>query len=230
MSGLRALADDLWCAEAEIAVARMPLGVRMTVLRRPGGGLILHSPIEIDDALADAIDALGPVEHLIAPNRFHHLFLLGATRRWPEARLWGAPGLPAKRRDLVFDEVLGDDTPEQLADCIELRLIAGAPIVSEVALFHPPSRTLVLTDFVFNIQRSSSRVSRLYLRLSGAWQRLAQTPLTRMLVRDRAAARRSLKAVFEWDFDRLIVAHGDIVEHGGKRRLADALAKLGRFA
>ncbi|NVB41200.1 DUF4336 domain-containing protein [Pseudenhygromyxa sp. WMMC2535] len=223
---LRQLDADLWCAEAELAVAGMPLGIRMTVMRGPGGGLILHSPIEIDDALAAELDALGPVEQLIAPNRMHHLYLLGAARRWPVAKLWGAPGLPAKRRDLIFDGVLGDRPPEVLAETLDTALFAGAPMASEVLCLQRASRTLIVTDLVFNIHHTRSLLSQLYLRANGAWQRVAQTALLRVLIRDRAAARRSLEHVFCWDFDRLIMAHGEVVDTGGKAALAEALKKI----
>jgi hypothetical protein len=223
---LRWVADDLWVAGSEMRVGGFPLEIRMTVIRRPGGGVILHSPIEIDDALADELATLGPVGDLIAPNRMHHMFMFGAMRRYPDARSWAAPGLPDKRRDLSFDEVLGDHTPPALADTLETLLFAGAPIASEVLCFHPRSRTLIVTDLVFNLQRTRSRLSEAYLRASGAWQRLAQTPVLRMLVRDRPAARHSLERAFAWEFERVIMAHGDIVEHDAKRALAAALAKL----
>ena len=226
MSRLQAVADELWVVGAELRVGGMPLEIRMTVVRRPSGGLILHSPIEIDDSLADELAALGPVSDLVAPNRLHHTFVFGAERRYPDATTWAAPGLPDKRRDLLFDAVLGDDTPPGLADTLETLLFAGAPIASEVVCFHPRSRTLIVTDLVFNIQRTGSRLSAAYLRASGAWQQVAQTPLVRALVRDRPAARHSLERMFAWDFDRLIMAHGDIVERDAKRQLARALAKL----
>lgn len=223
---LRELAEDLWVVESEMAVAGLPLAIRMTVLRRPEGGLILHSPIELDEALAAELEALGPVVDLLAPNRLHHSFLPGALRRWPKATLWGAPGLADKRRDLSFDEVLGDRAAPALADTLETLLFAGLPLASEIVCFHRRTRTLIVTDLVFNIHATRSRLSQLYLRASGAWQRVAQTPLIRALIRDRAAARRSVERMFEWDFDRLIMAHGEVVETGAKPLLAAALAKL----
>lgn len=223
---LRSVGEELWVADSEMQVGGMPLGIRMTVVRRPDGRLILHSPIAIDDPLAAELARLGPVADLLAPSRLHHTFIGAAKQRWPSATLWGAPGLPDKRRDLEFDAILGDDTPAALADTLETRLFAGAAHVSEILCLHPRSRTLIVTDLVFNIQRTDSRVSELYLRASGAWQTLAQTPLVRALIRDRAAARRSLDRVLAWDFDRLIMSHGDIVEHDAKAQLTAALTPL----
>ena len=40
------------------------------------------------------------------------------------------------------------------------------------------------------------------------------------MYRDRAAARAGAEAILAWDFDRLVLCHGDIVETGAKARLS----------
>ena len=45
------------------------------VVRLPDGRLFLHSPIAPSDDLAREVEALGPVAYLVAPNKFHHLFV-----------------------------------------------------------------------------------------------------------------------------------------------------------
>jgi glyoxylase-like metal-dependent hydrolase (beta-lactamase superfamily II) len=92
-----------------------------------------------------------------------------------------------------------------------------------VVLFHRSSRTLVLTDLCFNIQRSSSTVARLFFRANGMWRRFGPSRIIRRLgVSDRAAFERSLERVRQWDFERIIPGHGDVVEHGGPAALAAA--------
>ena len=39
----------------------------------------------------------------------------------------------------------------------------------------------------------------------------------RLLIRDRGAARRSLDEILRWDFDRVIVTHGIVLQQSGKR-------------
>ena len=39
-------------------------------------------------------------------------------------------------------------------------------------------------------------------------------------MRDRAAARQSLEQILAWDFDRVVVAHGDILDSGGHQALS----------
>jgi len=48
--------------------------------------------------------------------------------------------------------------------------------------------------------------------------------LVRMLVRDSEALTASLRKILEWDFDRVIMSHGEILDHGGRAALAQAFA------
>jgi len=51
----------------------------------------------------------------------------------------------------------------------------------------------------------------------------------RFFFRDRAAARAVLERVLSWDFDRIVVAHGQVLEHGGREALRSGYAwVLGR--
>jgi hypothetical protein len=95
--------------------------------------------------------------------------------------------------------------------------------LEEVVLFHRPSRTLVLTDLCFNVQRSSSRVARLFFRANGMWRRFGPSRIIRRVaVSDRAALERSLEHVLLWDFERILPGHGDVIEHGGPAALRAA--------
>ncbi|HGG56699.1 MAG TPA: DUF4336 domain-containing protein, partial [Nannocystis exedens] len=94
------LADELWGSEYELRTAPgfyMP--VRMTVIRGPAG-LMLWSPGPMDEVLAASLAELGEVSALVAPNLLHHLFLAPMQARYPQAKLYLAPGLAAKRADL----------------------------------------------------------------------------------------------------------------------------------
>jgi hypothetical protein len=205
--------------------ARLP--VRMTVLAGSGGasaGVVLVSPIPVDDALAAAIDALGPVRAIVAPNLYHHLHLGPAKARWPGARLFGPPGLAVKRKDLAFDAVLGEVAIDPV---IEALPVEGAASLSEWVLYHRPSRTLVVTDLVFHVRRAPNVGAWLVLVVvSGAYGRLAQSRLWRLATKDRAAAARSVREILARDFDRLVVAHGDVVPEGGRAALEAACARM----
>jgi len=40
--------------------------------------------------------------------------------------------------------------------------------------------------------------------------------MRRFLIKDRAAVRESADRVLKWDFDRLLLAHKDMIERGGR--------------
>jgi hypothetical protein len=223
---LRQLAEDLWVAERPQTFYGLPVGARMTVIRLTGGRLLLHSPVTLDDALRAQIDALGRVCFAVAPNRVHHLYAGDVAKAYPGTRLWIAPGLERKRPDLAYAAILTDEAPPEWRGEVDQVFFAGRPYENEVAFFHRASRTLVLCDLAFNFGPRAAAPTRLLMKLIRSYGRLAPSKLDPLLIRDRAAARASLERILAWDFDRVIVAHGDVQERGGHALLRDGYAWL----
>ena len=224
---LTALAPDVWVARRPLPLAVGDIGARMTVMRLPDRSLVLHSPVQLDASLSQALRELGTVKWLVGPNKVHHLFLGDYVKAFPDAALCGAPGLAEKRRDLAFRHALAPQPPPGWPESVKLQLVDGAPQMNEVALLHAPSRTLVLTDLVFNVTRDAPNHARLFHWLVGARGRFGPHRLIRLFIRDRAAARRSLDRVLAWDFDRIVMSHGEVLETGGRRLLEQAFTFLG---
>ena len=223
---LRQLTDDLWVAERPQSFYGLPVGARMTVVRLRDGRLLLHSPVFLDPALREQLDAIGRVSFAVAPNRLHHLHAGDVRRSYPEARLWIAPGLERKRPDLAFEAVLGDEAPEPWRGEVDQAFLAGRPYENEVAFFHRASRTLILCDLAFNFGPNDAAPTRMLMKLLRSYGRLGPSKLDPLLIRDRRAARESLERILAWDFDRVVVAHGDVQERGGKTLLRDGYAWL----
>ena len=216
---MQQLQSDLWIANSSLRFLGLEVGARMTVVRLPGPKLLLHSPIAATVELVREVKALGPVAYLVAPNRFHHLFVGEWQQACPEASLYVAPGLDAKRPDLKSAGVLADEPEPGWTGTVDQVLVGGFPVANEVVFFHRPSATLIATDLAFNVRSSSPPLTRLAFRLGGAYGRLSPTLLERLFVRDRAAFRRSLERILEWPFDRVVVAHGEVSEKGGREEL-----------
>ena len=224
---LRELDEDLWVADRPLRVGGVfAIGTRMTVIRLGNGELFLHSPVAPDAETRRALDALGPVRHVVAPNKVHHLFAAGYRTAYPEAVLHAAPGLREKRPEISFDAVLSDEAPTAWSDEIEQLVFGGAPYVNEVVFFHPKSRTLLLTDLAFNTPEADGFATRAILRLMGVYGRFGPSRLFRSLIRDRAAARASLDRILSWDFERVTVTHGVVLQRSGRRLLREAYAWL----
>jgi hypothetical protein len=218
-SPLRALAPDLWVAERRQTFYGLEVGTRMTVIRLAEGGLLLHSPVALDAALSAELDALGPVRFVVAPNRVHHLYAGRVAETYPDARLWIAPGLDRKRPDLDYVAVLGDEAPAEWRGQVDQVFFRGRPYENEVVFFHRASRTLLLCDLAFNFGPGAALPTRWLMRLLRSYGRFGPSTLDPWLIRDRAAARASLARILAWDFDRVVVAHGDVLERGGREAL-----------
>ena len=223
---LRELSPDLWVAERALRFFGIEIGTRMTVARLADGSLFVHSPSALDSETRHDLDALGAVRFVVAPNRFHHLFVGDYFGAYPEARIYAAPGLAEKRRDLAFHGVLGDDAEPAWADQIDQLVFRAMALFNEVVFCHRRSRTLILTDLAFNVQEAPSLVARFLFRLTGAYRRFGADRIGKCLIRDRQAGRAALDRILAWDFDRVIVAHGDVLKTGGHETLRTSFAWL----
>jgi len=214
MDALTQLAPDLWVASRPLKLVVGDIGTRMTVIRLHDGSLFLHSPVQLDGETRAALDALGPVRAVVAPSLVHHFYVGEYGAAYPEATLYAAPGLEQKRADVRFGAVLDDEPPAQWAGQLDQHVFRGAPIMNEVVFFHPASRTLLLTDLAFNVVRPMPGRARFFLRLVNA-RGFGPHRIVRFGVRDRVAARASLERILQWDFDRVTVTHGEVLDSGG---------------
>jgi hypothetical protein len=108
---------------------------------------------------------------------------------------------------------------------LEQVLFAARLLENEVVFFHPGTRTTICADAVFNLATHPSRWTRLVARLLGN-RGPGATWVERFLVRDRKAARAQVDRMLPWDIERIVLAHGAIVERGGREVLRRAYAWL----
>ncbi|MBX3232260.1 MAG: DUF4336 domain-containing protein [Labilithrix sp.] len=224
MERLRVIAEGVWGIEDVVTPSpgfRMP--ARATVVRLAGGEVVLHAPLAIDDEVARELAALGPVKHIVAPSCLHWMFVKGAVERYPDARVLGVEGLEQKltakagvRFEPLANGAFGDE--------LEVLRIAGAPSINEHVLLHGPSRSLLLSDLVFNIHADASWPMSMLLWINGAHRKTAQSRVWRFAVKDRAAAAESASALLARDYERVVVGHGDVIEDDARERMRRALA------
>lgn len=204
----------------------LQLPARMSALPLAAGRLALISPVPIDDAIAAQIAALGEVAYLIAPNLLHHMYLADAQRRYPHARVLAPAALRSKRPDLRIDMALEESLPDELTHAVDVRLVAGAPALDEFVFFHRATRTLVVTDLVFNIREPRGWFAHLLFFLAGTRKRFAASRAIRFMIKDRTRAAASLHEILALPFETLVMAHGSIVQTEARARLSQALAWL----
>jgi glyoxylase-like metal-dependent hydrolase (beta-lactamase superfamily II) len=214
------LAPDLWTATRQFTNELGVVTSRMTVIRLKDGRVLIHSPTPIEPDLRSEVENLGQPAALIAPNLFHHQFISEWTAAFPEAKAFCAPGLAAKRSDFKFDGVLEDVSPLEWRGQVDQLLIKGIPDYSEVVFFHRTSRTLIVSDLVFNYSPAQAASD------PGGADGLGPHSRIRSAISDSAALRESIESVLRWPLDRVIVSHGEIVESDGHARFREGFAFL----
>ena len=207
---LTAVAPGLW---THVHMMRMPgrvrIPARMNIVRLGAeGGLWVHSPVPIDDALAAEIAALGPVLYVVAPSAYHHMFAGKFAARFPGAKLFGAPGVAAKHPELTFAGTLADGSTPPWSTEIEEIFLEGAPRMNEVVFFHRASRSLLVSDLFFNVTEPETWATGLLLRMMGTYKRLARSRAWNLFAKDRQALKTSVEKVLAWDFVRVLPGHG----------------------
>lgn len=226
---IEAIGPDIWVADGgTVTFMSLRLGTRMTIIRLADGTLWLHSPVERTPTLATAVSAIGPVSAIVAPNKLHHLFLADWIEAYPEARVYGGPGLAEKRRDLKFDEVLGDAPPSAWADEIDQLVFPAAPAFDEVVFFHRTSGIAILTDLIVNERlEHQSLLGRVWGRIEGVGWPHGTTPiLVRLGLRDRQAARHAVERMLAWQPQAAVISHGEWFRQEATKELRQRLAWL----
>jgi hypothetical protein len=220
----RPLGERLWGVERRLRVFGVQAGRRMGIAKLAGGELFVHSPAPLTDELRGALDALGPVRFVVPASNLHgHLFMEQYAAAYPEAELFAAPGLRRRREDLDFAADLGDSPDPRWQADIDQVLFRGHRLLHEVLFLHRPSRTLIVGDFCWNVTPRMAWTGRLW----GGWkQGVRPTRAFRLGIRDRDAARASLERVLSWDFEQILIGHGEMVESGGRAAVRRAYAWL----
>lgn len=197
----------------------------MTVIALADGGLLLYSPVRLEHDLRRELTELGDVRFVIAPNRMHHLYVADYFTAFPDALIYGAPTLARKRPNLHFHRIIGAEAPPWTPDFDQYVFEPG---LDELVILHRATRTLILTDLVTNIQRAKSVGGGLILRLDGIYQRCAMPRAIALALRLAygEAARSALREILRWDFGRVIMAHGEVLETDAHARLARAFAAV----
>jgi len=220
---------------------RIAVGGRGTVVRMTNGNLAVFSPTALIPEARSTIDSLGgKVLYLVALDVEHHIFLSEWAKAYPAASVMGVEGLPEKRAKnpniqgptfaYVWTEADKDTMkvdPDFEKD-FDIEFV-GAHQNKELVVNYKPDKTLITADLIFHLPPTEqySRVpegaaegllgkifSYVFNTRGSA---LAQKRfLWHVACKDRNSFAASMKRINDWDFDRIIPCHGDVMETGGK--------------
>ncbi|MFO6462756.1 DUF4336 domain-containing protein [Jannaschia sp. KMU-145] len=230
MTCLLPFGPGLWLADGATAtVAGFRYPTRMVVIRLASAGLVLWSPVAAGDALVAGAAALGPVEQIVAPNHLHHLWIADWAARCPEARIFAAPGLAAKRPDLALNGVLSAPWPETWAGALDAVTVPGNRITTEIVAFHALSGTVIFTDLLQQLPPDANSGWRgAVARLDRMTGPRPHVPLKfRLAQTDRRAGRAAVRRILDWPIRQAVFAHGPPVTADAHGVVAAAFDWLG---
>ena len=198
----------------------------------PGVVIPLHSMLVETPTKAILVSPVGTQEEraacegkqvvLVEPSLLHHKRLAKALQFIEPSELWGPDGFVEKLPEFKNARVFGRD-PWPHDDAVSFALIEGAPKRNEVVFFHQPTRTLYTADLAFAIMEPKGVISPIALRAMGIYKRFGVSKMWKGWVKDKAAFQRSIDRIMAWPFERIAVAHGDIVEGNARQKLFAAL-------
>ncbi|KAJ5562691.1 hypothetical protein N7535_002864 [Penicillium sp. DV-2018c] len=228
----------------------LQFGGRGTLVKLSTGSLAVFSPVSLTPEVREAVESLGGnVKYIAAPDLEHHINLTPWKKAYPQAEILAPEGLLEKRqsnpehRDTPFSFIFKkeDKLPRSISKEFDAEFeseYVHAHGSRELVFFHKPSRSVIEADLLFNLpakeQYSKSEegsrpnlltkiiMPLISVKQPSTWQRRFAWYI--LSAKDRPGFNESMKKIDQWDFDRLIPCHGDVIETGAKGIFRDVMA------
>ena len=221
---LQEFAPRVYTVEVPFHPLGLHVGNRMTCIQLSDQSFWVHSAISPHQDLVDHIHKLAPVNYVVAPNLFHHVHLSNFKEHFPEAQFFATQGLRKKREGFDFSGDIAEKMP--YSDEIEAVFLEGMPKFNEWVFFHRASKTLILTDMLMNFHNSKGWKTKLFAYFNRCLNKLHFTWLFFLLISDRNAFQNSVEKILKWDFERIVLSHGDCVDQNAKAQFIEGLKKI----
>ena len=214
---LQSFTKDVWIADGpNVYDMGFMFTTRMTIVKLSTGSVWVESPVPLRFETLKCITELGPVKYLVAATQRHVWRLKGWQNLFPEAQLWvpRTTLFTLGRGRLPSTSTLMDTPYDGWADDFDQLSFKGNPFIEEVLFFHKESRTVFLNDLIqINHMIKGKPIHNMVCKLEGVAYPHGGVPLDiRLSFINRNLARRSLEKLLSWDFDKLIIAHGNCIE------------------
>lgn len=221
----RQLSEDLWLLGFPLTLLGADLRRNVAIVRLRSGHTVIHStaPFTADDV--EKIASCGTPGWIVEAMRDHDTFARQGRESFPALPYLAPPG---------FSDLVGFPTtdllpaPSEWGDELLVHRVAGIPSFDEHVFFHPASRTLIVADLVFNFGDGQPLWSEILITLGvGSQHEPGMSRRLRLAIKDKEALRQSLAHILTWDFDRVIVGHGDPIETGGHAKVQALFERFG---
>lgn len=232
----------------------LPIGGRSIAIKMRDGRLWVVPSTPLDQPTKAKIDSLGEVAYLVAPDNVHHLFLKDFHQAYPSAKVVGTEGHEEKRPDVKFEGIYGKDPPTKQYGYESELVPQYFPTFAnrDVAFLHKDSKTLITADLLFNLPcnqqyrntpsgKATSWIPGIiwFSKLFNPYTSFHKTflgtagvasPIPGIEKGGSTEERKknfaeAASTVAKWDFRRIIMLHGDIIENHGQEAWKAAFSK-----
>lgn len=245
----RKLADNIVVAHSGFKrVDKINFGARMALFNF-GGSVVVWSAIPHNDDVVKALQLVTGtssdfnVSHLIIPDKEHTMAAKSFKEQYPDMKIIAMEGVdlgsltPIDYRVTAkhANQVIGGDILREIG-ITDPAILSNFEFVylpnhvnKELVMYDKVSKTLFEADLLFNLREDTPMeqfdgVSRPF----SGWSYLAKfmNPDSKVggILQRKAAnvgsSKAGLRAIYSWDFDRLVMCHGNIIETGGKEAFA----------
>lgn len=221
------LAKNIWLLSYPLNLLGLNLRRNVTVIRLFSGKLVIHStgPFSGEDVVL--ISALGEVGWICEVMLRHDTFSKEGRAAFPDVPFLAPEGF-GQNQEFVTHTIV--PTPQEWSDELQAIELQGIPSMRETVFFHQPSRTLIVADLVFNFPYNEPLWSELMLRAAvGSKHHPGMSRAFKLAIKDENAFQQSISQMMGWNFDRVVVGHGEVIESGGKEKVASVLSDAGLY-
>lgn len=174
----------------------------------------------------EQLKSIGQVTDILAPNLLHAAGVEKASQVFPAAKLWAVRGLKKTKPHISWTNELNEQN-WPFHEFLKLIEVKGMPRVNEVVFYEPNHQALITTDLGFNMQKVSGFGSWLIQSIFGTYHRFAVSRLFMMMVKKPDLFRQSIQQIFNTQFDKIIMSHGEPLTVNARQQLANALKERG---
>ena len=134
------------------------------------------------------------------------------------------------KEELDLDYVLDCNVSKSKpwGDEIVPMFIPGLPILDETLFLHSATKTLLVTDLVFNFQKEDiSTIVWMYMKFVRGMQPMFVLPVFEERILDSQAFGDAINQVFSWDFEQVQMCHTQAYcEEDAKELFMESMSRL----
>ena len=223
---MKKIGENIWVHDDSMSLAGTQLRLRMTSVKLANGGLWIHSPTALSPELMQETEELGSVSFIVGASNGHNIWLREWQDAFPDAVLYVSGGIPKKLK-LTNYQVL-DESHENIWEVdLAREYMLGVPFFNESVFLHKKTKSLIITDLIQNYsdERPSGLpgfVTKYSFEPIGFKGMCVAPPLKiGFMIKDKPNFVLFIERILNWEFERIIVTHGDIIESNAKQVFAN---------